>query len=245
MADIVAADVSAKILFRERLHTLGTGGQPLILVGVEITVDPGTTDTYPTGGIPLTNLFTTGNASDTWLDVLQPILEVGQGFCRIDTGVTISAKANFYSSAATAAGQVLVLQRSAALPSITGTTIAVASATSITDSGNGLVTAGFKVGDYVVADGFTGTAGNNGLVCRATVVAAGALTVAASGLTADAAGETVTLQTIYRPENAMAEHGNTDVTLGGDIAAGDEEIVYRTVLMGRLRDGVTPTGSLI
>lgn len=86
----------------------------------------------------------------------------------------------------------LVLYREGGV-SITGTTIAVASATSITDSANGLLTAGFRAGDLISCDGFTGTAGNNGQVARVTVAAAGALTLAASGLTADAAGETVTI----------------------------------------------------
>lgn len=239
MADIAAGDVTCKVVSRRKVGAAPYLDSNLmrVEVDIELTIDPGTTDSYPTGGIPLTAAFTeaSGEHIDTGLDVTQPIREIGGGRARISTGATVTTPAFFFNGGVTAASQTLVLQRAAALPSITGTGLAVASATSITDSGNGLVTAGFKVGDIISCDGWTGAAGNNGQVARVTAVAAGALTLAASGLTADAAGETVTIQVIYRPENADAEHANTDVTIAGDIAGGDADIIYRTTLVGFLR----------
>jgi hypothetical protein len=111
MADIAAADVSAVILWRAHAGKLQNRGQrTMIDVAVKITVDPGTTDAYPTGGIPLTNLFTTGNASDTGLDVNLPIVEMTRGgYAQISDALFPATPAFFYNGGVTAASQTLVL----------------------------------------------------------------------------------------------------------------------------------------
>lgn len=79
MVDVVANDVSAVILSRRALYTGQLPGQipQLVMVVAGITIDPGTTDTYPTTGIPLDNLFqAAGGVSDTWLDVTQQIIGI-------------------------------------------------------------------------------------------------------------------------------------------------------------------------
>ncbi|MDC1268155.1 phage tail tube protein [Gammaproteobacteria bacterium] len=81
---------------------------------------------------------------------------------------------------------------------ITGTTLAaVAADNTITDSGNGFVTAGFEVGDRVTVSGFTGDVANNATMIL-TAVAAGTLTFGGTDgdvIADDAAGESVTITT--------------------------------------------------
>jgi hypothetical protein len=74
---------------------------------------------------------------------------------------------------------------------------AAAADDSFNDSGNGFLTAGFKVGDFIAVSGFTGDPSNNSVFKIATVTA-GKITVtsptgAAVTLVDDAAGETVTI----------------------------------------------------
>lgn len=108
MAAIVAADTTATI--RERIVLpLKTAGMPMIMVTVDCLCDPGTTDTYPTGGLVLSPLFTTGNASDTWLDVNYPITSLGAITARISDAETPACPARFNNGGATAATQTLVL----------------------------------------------------------------------------------------------------------------------------------------
>jgi hypothetical protein len=82
---------------------------------------------------------------------------------------------------------------------ITGTTIGIDAGTrTISDSGNGFITAGFKVGDIVRFEaGGSGTAGNEEVNLRLLTVAAGSMTYAndpwTSVMTTDAAGDSVTL----------------------------------------------------
>lgn len=81
-------------------------------------------------------------------------------------------------------------------PTITALTIALndngASPDTITDSGNGLITAGFKVGDLITVSGTPANDGNYTL----TVVTAGTLTMAAGSLSAtEGAGANVTVFT--------------------------------------------------
>ncbi len=111
MVAIAAGDVTAAILYRTHVgKTQNRGQRTMIDVALKITIDPGTDDTYPTGGIPLTNLFTTGNASDTGLDVSMPIIEMTQGgFARISDALAPATPAAFYNGGATAATQTLVL----------------------------------------------------------------------------------------------------------------------------------------
>lgn len=80
---------------------------------------------------------------------------------------------------------------------ITATTIAAvdggAGYDTLTDSGNGFVTAGFTAGDEVVIKGFTG--GGQAVVgpIKLISVAAGVMEVPSGSLVADAAGESVTI----------------------------------------------------
>ena len=83
----------------------------------------------------------------------------------------------------------------------------------LTDSGSGFVTAGFANSDVIYISGFTGAGATDNLnfaTIAAAGLAAGTLTlVAADALTADAAGETVTLQTM-RP--LLLFRNNQDVS---------------------------------
>lgn len=117
MADIAVADVTAKILYRKPYapDSEQPTNEPLIHVRVGITVDPGTDDAYPTGGIPLDNLFTAGNASDTKLDVTKPIYQKGIGLMRAAAATFTPVMPAFYHQAgATAATQKLRLYLGAA-----------------------------------------------------------------------------------------------------------------------------------
>jgi hypothetical protein len=79
----------------------------------------------------------------------------------------------------------------------TATTIAAvdggAGADSFTDSANGFLTAGFSVGDAILAIGFTGGMANIVGPFTIVTVAAGTIEVATGLLAADAAAESVTL----------------------------------------------------
>jgi len=74
------------------------------------------------------------------------------------------------------------------------TLAAVASGNKITDSGNGLFTAGFRPGDSITISGFTGTAANNDQATVTSIVSDGSeMVIAGVTLVDDAAGETVTI----------------------------------------------------
>lgn len=169
------------------------------------------TNTYAAGGIPLTQTdagalaaaFDMAHVQE--LHVLEPLTQASfAGNAHIGKFDLTNFKLVLNTS-----GGALV----AAVAS-TATTYAIASGT-ITDSGNGFVTAGFQVGDLLVIAGFTGTAANNTTVII-TAVAAGTLTVTPVGaFTNDTAGEPVTL-TAYRPAGALRE-----ITAG--VALGDSK----------------------
>lgn len=115
MADIAAGDVTCKVLSRRKVgaNPYQDGNLQRVEVDIELTIDPGTSDAYPTGGIPLTAAFTeaSGEHIDTGLDVTQRIREEGGGYARISSGVTVTTPAFFYNGGVTAASQTLVLQR--------------------------------------------------------------------------------------------------------------------------------------
>lgn len=103
MADIAAADVTWSQFHRVVTPQAGSD-RKLIQVNGRITIDPGTTDAYPTGGIPLTNVFT----DFTGIDVTKPI--IGQiSLVRNNAGVALFIKGYFYNGGTTAATQTLVL----------------------------------------------------------------------------------------------------------------------------------------
>lgn len=254
MAAIVAADVTAR---RIRISKWGPdGSHPSGKVPIEVlmgvTIDPGTTDTYPALGIPGTSLFsgstpnTTPAVSDSGLDPTQLLIYPGPVMIRADetTPLTPVFFASMYNSAATAAGQLIKLWRpaggmAASAATITAATLAIASG-NLTDSGNGLVTAGFRAGDIVAISGFTGATTNN-TWALVTVVAAGQLTLVnpASPFTNDAAGETVTV-TALRSAGGIEEFPVTDITLA-DLFGGDAEPYFEIMLRGYLRENLRPT----
>lgn len=96
---------------------------------------------------------------------------------------------------------------------ITGTTIAAVAATNeLTDSGNGFVTAGFKVGDLVTVTGFTGDVANNLVDGEITSLSAGSMIIGGTDgdvIVDDAAGESVTIETV----GSYLEVGSTVPTL--------------------------------
>lgn len=102
-------------------------------------------------------------------------------------------------------------------PTITAITIALndngASPDTITDSGNGFVTAGFKVGDLITVSGTPANDGNYTL----TVVAAGTLTMATGSLSAtEGAGANVTIFTAM-PGQIIAGFFGWNVSDGVDV----------------------------
>jgi hypothetical protein len=115
MADIAAGDVTCKVVSRRKVGAAPYLDSNLmrVEVDIELTIDPGTTDAYPTGGIPLTAAFTeaSGEHIDTGLDVTQPIREIGGKYARISSGVTVGTPAFFHNGGVTAASQTLVLHR--------------------------------------------------------------------------------------------------------------------------------------
>lgn len=92
-----------------------------------------------------------------------------------------------------------------------------ASADTITDSGNGFVTAGFQPGDQITV---SGSASNNGTYTIATVVAGTITLLGRNDLTTEGAGPTITLTAPKSvPEgislNIKARSANTgDITVG-------------------------------
>jgi len=93
-----------------------------------------------------------------------------------------------------------------------GTIAAVAATNEYTDSGNGFVSAGFKVGDLVTVTGFTGDVANNIVDGEITSVAAGSMIIGGTDgdvIADDAAGESVTIQTV----GSYLEVGSTVPTL--------------------------------
>lgn len=79
------------------------------------------------------------------------------------------------------------------------TIAAVAATNEFTDSGNGFLTAGFKVGDLVTVSGFTGDIANNIVDAEITTLTAGSMIIGGTDgdvIVDDAAGESVTIQTV-------------------------------------------------
>ncbi|MGA0608829.1 phage tail tube protein [Caldimonas sp. KR1-144] len=135
----------------------------------------------------------------------------------------------------------------AAAGTITGTTIAVNAATrTITDSGNGFVTAGFKVGDIVrFLTAGSGATENEGVNLRLLTVAAGSMTYAAdpwtSGMVDDAAGDNVTLavpgKKLQIPSSA---HTKDYFTIADDHADVDQHSVYQDCIVNSAAFDIAP-----
>lgn len=125
---------------------------------------------------------------------------------------------------------------------ITGTTIAFVDSNpdTITDSGNGFVTAGFQAGDVIVVSGAV-NAGNNGTFTIDTVVAGTITLTAGATLTAESAGATVTI-TCGRITKASTEtfaFEGFDTT--GSILVDGTEYAYTGGTSTTTLTGVTPS----
>lgn len=110
--EIVAADVTRVIRNIWRLDTGQSSGEPLIAVNFQlvITTSAGHVNYDTTNKVPLTNLFTTDNASDCYLDVLQPITQMGLGYLIKDSStVTKALVVAFRKGGSTAATQQVLL----------------------------------------------------------------------------------------------------------------------------------------
>jgi len=132
----------------------------------------------------------------------------------------------------------------------TATTIsAAASDSSINDSGNGFVTAGFGVGDVVTVAGFTGTPANNGTFIITSVAAGKLILDDLAGDPAvfvdDASGESVTVTTLETVLKAGTTRRSFSVLRHfTDIAATGEGLPYhlfKGVEFNTLALAVNPT----
>lgn len=121
-----------------------------------------------------------------------------------------------------------------------GTIAAVAASNEFTDSGNGFVAAGFKVGDLVTVTGFTGDVANNLVDGEITSLAAGSMIIGGTDgdvIADDAAGETVTIQTV----GTYLEVGSTVPTIAllkrnSDVSV---DTLYRHNRIGGMSIGVS------
>lgn len=136
---------------------------------------------------------------------------------------------------------------------ITGTTFAFEDGTGtggadrITDSGNGFVTAGYKVGDYIKVAGSTS---NNISGAKVLAVDAGYLEVAAATLTTEVAGDQViigagtnggSLDEIFRDGVIEVYTGTQPAT--ADLAESGTKLLRITVASGAFTPG-SPTNGL-
>jgi len=127
-----------------------------------------------------------------------------------------------------------------------GITYAVAgTGTTFTDSSNGFVTDGFKVGDVISATGFT-TANNNNHYCLVTGVAAGTLNIIPLDgvvLTDEAAGDSVTISVVgkksYTPETAQTDDSFSIEHFHDDV---DESELFTGCKVNSLNVALPPTG---
>jgi len=109
MADIdTTDDVSAKIILK-RVTALPQEQKGMIECVVEVTINPGTADAYPTGGISLYNLFTADTTSDTGIDPTKPVYGMAGIFTPTGTSQAKGLLCNFADTAATAVGKKLVV----------------------------------------------------------------------------------------------------------------------------------------
>ncbi len=140
---------------------------------------------------------------------------------------------------------------------IAGTTIAAVSGAGFTDSGNGLITAGFKVGDVVATGTGTGTAGgftganaaNNGRYYIVSALGTGSMGVvnmdgSTATITSDAAGEGVGISVVgkktYIPSTGHTNHSSTIEKLYGTATPISE--VYTGCKVNTVAISLPPTG---
>lgn len=91
-----------------------------------------------------------------------------------------------------------VLGEEDTITAVTLAAVDTAGVYTITDSGSGLLTAGFRAGDTVEISGFTGTAANNQLTTITSVASDGSEMEIPETLVNDAAGESVTITAVSK-----------------------------------------------
>ena len=106
MADISATnDVTASIIRKVLTPTAGSNkGQ--IEVVAEVTIDPGTADAYPAGGVSLYSMFTASDSNDTGIDPTKPVYGMA-GNLVSSLVTTLSGNVHFLDGAATALGKTV------------------------------------------------------------------------------------------------------------------------------------------
>ena len=112
MTDIVAANVSARILRRSMVNPASSeseAGSPWVVVDADILIDVSTNADVPAGGIPLTNLFTSGATGDTGIDPAQEVFSTGLVSMVADSAETTRVICEFLHTGATAATQILAV----------------------------------------------------------------------------------------------------------------------------------------
>lgn len=111
------------------------------------------------------------------------------------------------------------------------TLAAIASTSKITDSGNGLLAAGFRPGDTITIAGFTGDVSNNQITTVTSVASDGSDMVVAGTLVDDAAGETVTITACAKTFKDVFRNGVIRVYSGSVPATPDAEEGAGTLLL--------------
>ena len=132
---------------------------------------------------------------------------------------------------------------------ITAATLAaVASGNKITDSGNGLLAAGFRPEDTITISGFTGESANNQLTTITSVASDGSEMVVVGTLLDDAAGESVTITSVSKAfkdvfRNSIIRVYAGTVPADADAAEGAGALLLKvTVSSGALTPGTATNG---
>lgn len=116
---------------------------------------------------------------------------------------------------------------------ITAATLAAVAATSkITDSGNALLTTGFRPGDTITISGFTGDVSNNQITTVTSVASDGSDMVVAGTLVNDAAGESVTITSVSKAFKDVFR--NNVIRIYSGAAPANADAVETGVLLLRL-----------
>ena len=125
---------------------------------------------------------------------------------------------------------------------ITAITLAAVAATSkITDSGNGLLAAGFRPGDTITISGFTGDAANNQITTVTSVASDGSDMVIAGTLVNDAAGESVTITSVSKAFKDIFRNAVIRIYSGSVPADADADEGAGTLLLEISKDSVAIT----
>jgi hypothetical protein len=132
---------------------------------------------------------------------------------------------------------------------ITAATLAaVASTSKITDSGNGLLAAGFRPGDTITISGFTGDVSNNQITTVVSVASDGSDMVVTGTLVDDAAGESVTITSVSKAfkdifRNAIIRIYAGTVPADADADEGAGNLLLKiTVSSGAMTPGTATNG---